>query len=114
LESGDLKAEDVSEEEFSKGLYSPELPDPDFMIRTSGEGRLSNFLLWQLAYAEFLITPVLWPDFSERDLLVSVADYVNRDRRFGKLKTPEAPSNPVDNESILDPARWKRLLKVRP
>ncbi len=114
LSSGELNEADITEKEFSKGLYSPELPDPDFMIRTSGEGRLSNFLLWQLAYAEILITPVLWPDFSERDLMLSVADFVNRERRFGKLKNPEDPEAPVENESLLDPARWKRMLKVRP
>lgn len=114
LNSGELKEEDVTEEEFAKGLYSPELPDPDFMIRTSGEGRLSNFLLWQLAYAEILITPVLWPDFSERDLMVSVADYVNRERRFGKLKASEEDKNEPAGESFLDPARWKRLLRSRP
>ncbi len=114
LNNGQLNEADITEDEFAKGLYSPELPDPDFMIRTSGEGRLSNFLLWQLAYAEILITPVLWPDFSERDLLLSVADYVNRDRRFGKLKASETPQDEPANESLLDPARWKRLLKVRP
>jgi undecaprenyl diphosphate synthase len=114
LQSGELKEEDITEDEFAKGLYSPELPDPDFMIRTSGEGRLSNFLLWQLAYAEILITPVLWPDFSERDLMLSVADFVNRERRFGKLKTPETPRTESEKDSLLDPARWKRLLRVRP
>ncbi len=113
LNSGELSEDEVTEEQFAKGLYSPELPDPDFMIRTSGEGRLSNFLLWQLAYAEILITPVLWPDFSERDLFLSVADYVTRERRFGKLKALEAFQVKSDNENFLDPARWKRLLKVR-
>ncbi len=114
LNSGELSEDDLSESEFAKGLYSPELPDPDFMIRTSGEGRLSNFLLWQLAYAEILITPVLWPDFSVRDLLLSVADFVNRERRFGKLKTAEEARSAESSKSLLDPARWKRLLKVRP
>ncbi len=114
LNSGQLNEADITEDEFAKGLYSPELPDPDFMIRTSGEGRLSNFLLWQLAYAEILITPVLWPDFSERDLLLSVADYVNRDRRFGKLKASGTLQAEPANESLLDPARWKRMLRVRP
>ncbi len=114
INSGQLSEEQVNETEFARGLYSPDLPDPDLMIRTSGEGRLSNFLLWQLAYAEILITPVLWPDFSERDLLLSVADYSNRDRRFGKLNETESPVKPRENENPLDPARWKRLLKVRP
>ena len=111
---GELKAENVTEKDFSQGMYSPELPDPDLMIRTSGEGRLSNFLLWQLAYSEILITPVLWPDFSERDLLLSVADYLTRDRRFGKLSDPSEAPKVTDRESFLDPNRWKRLLKVRP
>ena len=114
LNSGELKEEEITEEDFARGLYSPDLPDPDFMIRTSGEGRLSNFLLWQLAYAEILITPVLWPDFSERVLLASVADFVNRERRFGKLVAIETPQTTCEGDSLLDPARWKRLLKVRP
>lgn len=114
LNSGELAEADITEKVFAEGLYSPEIPDPDFMIRTSGEGRLSNFLLWQLAYAEILITPVLWPDFTERDLMLSVADYARRERRFGKLKIQETPPSNTENESLLDPARWKRLLKVRP
>ncbi len=114
LSSGELNADQVSEDDFAQGLYSPELPDPDLMIRTSGEGRLSNFLLWQLAYSEILITPVLWPDFSERDLLLSVADYLTRDRRFGKLSESAQTPLQTGGESLLDPARWKRLLKVRP
>ena len=64
---------------------APELPDPDLLIRTSGEMRLSNFLLWQLAYAELYVTDVLWPDFRERDLLTAIASYQQRDRRFGGL-----------------------------
>jgi len=114
LAAGQLREEDVTEEQFAAGLYSPDLPDPDLMIRTSGEGRLSNFLLWQSAYSEILITPVLWPDFGERDLYLSVADYLSRERRFGKIKPQDAELPAEDRESLLDPARWKRLLKVRP
>ncbi len=114
LSSGELNQDQVTEDDFARGLYSPELPDPDLMIRTSGEGRLSNFLLWQLAYSEILITPVLWPDFSERDLLLSVADYLTRERRFGKLTEPGPISQKSGGEGLLDPERWKRLLKVRP
>ncbi len=114
LSSGELSPDQVTEADFARGLYSPELPDPDFMIRTSGEGRLSNFLLWQLAYSEILITPVLWPDFSERDLLLSVADYLTRERRFGKLTEPVPTNLPSGDESFLDPKRWMSLLKVRP
>ncbi len=114
LNSGELREEDVTEEQFAAGLYSPDLPDPDLMIRTSGEGRLSNFLLWQSAYSEILITPVLWPDFSERDLYLAVADYLSRERRFGKIKPQDMAAPREEGESLLDPARWKRLLKVRP
>jgi len=114
LQRGEIQPDQVTEEEFAQGLYSPGLPDPDLVVRTSGEARLSNFLLWQSAYSEILITPVLWPDFSQKNLLLAVADYQNRERRFGAL-----PENPQGGErekrdALLDPARWKRLLKVRP
>ena len=81
------------------------------MIRTSGEGRLSNFLLWQSAYSEILITPVLWPDFRERDLYLAVADYLSRERRFGKIKPQDCAHPTEDREGLLDASRWKRLLK---
>ncbi len=114
LGSGELKADQVTEDDFAQGLYSPDLPDPDLVIRTSGEARLSNFLLWQSAYSEILITPVLWPDFGQRDLLLAVADYQNRERRFGALPADRTGDRQGDTGSLLDPARWKRLLKVRP
>ena len=114
VKAGVLDLDAISEEEFAKGLYNPDLPDPDLLIRTSGEGRLSNFLLWQSAYAEFLITPVLWPDFRERDLLLAVLDYLGRERRFGALPEAEGPPDEGESSSLLDPARWKRLLKVNP
>ncbi len=114
LADGELTADQVSEAEFRQGLYTPELSDPDFMIRTSGEGRLSNFLLWQLAYAEILITPVLWPDFTARHFMLSLVDYLNRERRFGALPTAQPVATDPASASLLDPARWKRLLKVRP
>ena len=114
INSGQLAESEVTEDEFAKGLYLPDLPDPDLMIRTSGEGRLSNFLLWQSAYSEFNITPVLWPDFGERDLMLAVVDYLQRERRFGTLPTTVAETDSEQGESLLDPARWKRLLKVRP
>jgi undecaprenyl diphosphate synthase len=75
----------VNEKVLSKYLYAPEAPDPDLLIRTSGEMRLSNFLLWQMAYTELHITPVLWPDFRRRDLYSAVLDYQGRERRFGGL-----------------------------
>ena len=92
LEAGEITPDAVDETEFAKGLYTPDLPDPDLVVRTSGEARLSNFLLWQSAYSEILITPVLWPDFGKRELLMAVADYQNRERRFGGL--PGAPAEP--------------------
>jgi len=114
LNRGELKPSEVTEDEFALGLYSPGLPDPDLVIRTSGEARLSNFLLWQTAYSEILITPVLWPDFGQKDLLLAVADYQNRERRFGALPADRTDQGQEKGGSLLDPARWKRLLKVRP
>ena len=73
----------ATEELFEQGLYTTGVPDPDLVIRTSGELRLSNFLLWQVAYAEFYVTDVLWPDFNRYDLLRALLDYQGRDRRFG-------------------------------
>lgn len=114
LNRGEIKVDDVTEDDFAQGLYSPGLPDPDLVVRTSGEARLSNFLLWQTAYSEILITPVLWPDFGQRDLLMAVADYQNRERRFGALPVDRISDGKEKGGSLLDPARWKRLLKVRP
>ena len=73
----------VDEQDIAKHLYTAGLPDPDLLIRTSGEMRISNFLLWQIAYAEFYVTPVLWPDFRRADLVAAIADYQHRNRRFG-------------------------------
>ena len=114
LAAGELAADAINEEEFARGLYTAGLPDPDLVIRTSGEARLSNFLLWQTAYAELLITPVLWPDYTGRDLLLAVADFQNRERRFGALPVAGEDDAGVDRDKLLDPARWKRLLKVGP
>jgi undecaprenyl diphosphate synthase len=75
----------VDEAAISRHLYTKQLPDPDLLIRTSGEMRVSNFLLWQIAYAELYVTEVLWPDFKRTDLLKAVLDYQQRDRRFGGL-----------------------------
>ena len=80
------KGTELSEELFSKYMYSAGLPDPDLIIRPSGEMRLSNFLLWQSAYAEFYFTDVLWPDFDERELDRAIAAYQARDRRYGGVK----------------------------
>ncbi len=78
--------QDISEEEFRKYLYYPDVPDPDLLIRTSGEIRISNFLLWQLAYTELFFTETLWPDFDEKEFLKALYDYQNRERRFGRIK----------------------------
>lgn len=80
---GNLTPEDIDENLFSKYLWTAPLPDPDLLIRTSGEQRLSNFFLWQLAYTEIYITPTLWPDFTKEDLIQALLDYQERERRFG-------------------------------
>lgn len=77
---------ELTEELFERGLYTADIPDPDLVIRTSGEMRLSNFLLWQIAYSEFYCTDVLWPDFNRYDLLRALLDFQGRDRRFGAVK----------------------------
>jgi undecaprenyl diphosphate synthase len=81
---GLLKIESIDENEFSKRLTTKDIPDPDLMIRTSGELRISNFLLWQLAYAELYFTEKLWPDFGKEDLYEAIIDFQKRERRFGK------------------------------
>jgi undecaprenyl diphosphate synthase len=85
VQAGELKPDDISEKDISGALYTADLPDPDLLIRTSGEMRVSNFLLWQIAYTELVITPVLWPDFGPADLYRAVADFQGRTRRFGKV-----------------------------
>jgi undecaprenyl diphosphate synthase len=78
-----IKAEEVDEDVLAVYLYAPDMPDPDLVIRTSGEQRISNFLLWQLAYSELVFVDTLWPDFGEDDLRRAVAAYAGRRRRFG-------------------------------
>ena len=82
VESG-VDPREIDENVFAANLYAPELPDPDLLIRTSGELRVSNFLLWQVAYSELVFCDKLWPDFDERDLREALADYASRRRRFG-------------------------------
>lgn len=82
--AGSITTNDASWESFARHLYTRDLPDPDLVIRTSGETRVSNFLLLQAAYAEFVFTPVLWPDFTKADLAAAVAAYSQRERRFGQ------------------------------
>jgi undecaprenyl diphosphate synthase len=85
VESGDLKAADISEQDFIQELNTSDIPDPELLIRTSGEHRVSNFLLWQIAYSEFHFTNVLWPDFKANDLYEAILDYQSRERRFGMV-----------------------------
>jgi len=84
--AGRLDPESLNAETFARFMYRPDLPDPDLLIRTSGEMRVSNFLLWQIAYAELHVTPVLWPDFREEDILGALLNYQERDRRFGRVR----------------------------
>ena len=83
---GSVSVEDINERVFEKYLDTAGIPDPDLMIRTSGEQRLSNYLLWQLAYSEFYFTDVLWPDFTKEELSKAIEYYNSRDRRFGGVK----------------------------
>jgi undecaprenyl diphosphate synthase len=78
-----IKPEEIDQERFSQYLWTWGLPDPDLLIRTSGEFRISNFLLWQIAYTELYVTETLWPDFNREELLKAIADYQSRERRFG-------------------------------
>ena len=81
---GDILPEDVDIKMFSDMLYTKDMPDPDLVIRSSGEQRISNYLLWQVAYAEFYFSPVLWPDFNKETLNAIIEDYNHRERRYGK------------------------------
>ncbi len=83
VKRGELEPEDIDEKLFEGALYTAGVPEPDLLIRTSGEKRISNFLLWQIAYTELYITETLWPDFTEEDLLLAIKDFKMRERRFG-------------------------------
>ncbi len=84
--SSDHSIDDLDEDTFSDYLYTAGIPDPDLLIRTSGELRISNFLLWQIAYAEIWITPLFWPDFKRKDFIQAILDYQTRERRFGDIQ----------------------------
>ena len=84
--SGEIEIDDIDEALISSHLYLPDIPDPDLIIRPSGELRLSNFLIWECAYTEFWFSNILWPDFTEKDLDAALSDYALRDRRFGGVK----------------------------
>lgn len=85
IKTGKVDTDNIDEKLFASYLYTSDLPDPDLLIRTSGEMRLSNFLIWQTSYTEIYITDTLWPDFDKIDFLNSVKEYINRDRRFGRV-----------------------------
>ena len=85
LQNGELDIADIDEETFENNLYTSGMPNPELLIRTSGEYRISNYLLWQIAYAELYFTPKLWPDFRREDLFEAIIDYQKRERRFGMI-----------------------------
>jgi len=85
-----IAPEELTEQLFSRYLYTADLPDPDLIIRTGGEWRLSNFLIWQAAYAEYYTTPTYWPDFDEKELYLALQEYNARERRFGRVLHPQS------------------------
>ena len=87
---GEIRPDDIDEAAISGALYTAGLPDPDLVVRTAGELRISNFLLWQISYAELYVTPVLWPDFRAADLYAALRDFAGRERRFGDVGPPPA------------------------
>ena len=93
--SGEINPEEIDENLFASELFTKEFNDPELLIRTSGESRISNFLLWQLAYSEIYIAEVLWPEFNEAEFLKAIIDYQSRNRRFGGIES-------LSNESFKD------------
>lgn len=91
-QAGRLSPDQLDEKLFGERLFTADLPDPDLLIRTSGETRISNFLLWQLAYTELYFTPTLWPDFRRHETLLALLDFQNRDRRFGRVTPTITPA----------------------
>lgn len=84
VSNGKITVENINEDFFEKNLYHPEIPNPDLLIRTAGDQRLSNFLLWQAAYSELYFTKVYWPDFGKKDLILAISDFNKRERKYGK------------------------------
>lgn len=101
IRRGKVSPEDISEDLFSSYLQTNKIPDPDLLIRTSGEMRLSNFLIWELAYSEIYITDKFWPEFRRRDLYESIMNYQKRERRFGKTSDQIANENNKESESYI-------------
>jgi undecaprenyl diphosphate synthase len=94
-QNGGIEHLRIDEDTVGRHLYTRHLPDPDLVVRTSGEMRLSNFLLWQLAYAEIYVTPTLWPDFRGLQLLEGIAEYQKRERRYGGLNHHDGHDQPL-------------------
>ncbi len=92
VQRGELAPEQIDERVISQSLYTAGLPDPDLLIRTAGEMRISNFLLWQISYAELFVTPVLWPDFRPEELYAALKEYAGRERRFGGVGPATPPA----------------------
>lgn len=92
VKNGELKVEDINEEVVSNALCTADIPDPELLIRTSGELRISNYLLWQIAYSELYFSPKLWPDFNKEDLFEAIIDYQKRERRFGFISEQLIPA----------------------
>ncbi|MCL5885825.1 MAG: polyprenyl diphosphate synthase [Actinobacteria bacterium] len=102
-----IPAKNINEHTIKSHLYLPDQPDPDLLIRTSGEYRLSNFLLWQAAYTELVFTPVLWPDFRRQHLFEAIEEYQRRDRRFGEIRQDNSIPHPNENSE-------SRKMRVQP
>jgi undecaprenyl diphosphate synthase len=92
VQRGELKPEEIDEAALASSLYQPDMPDPDLVIRTAGEMRVSNFLLWQISYSELYVTDTLWPDFRPEHLHAAIEDFNRRERRFGGLKPVAKPA----------------------
>ena len=87
VKAGELDPESIDEKVVASHLYAPDIPDPDLLIRTSGEMRISNFLLWQISYSELYVTDVLWPDFRKEQFLEAIEEYGRRNRRYGDVES---------------------------
>ena len=98
LAAGEISPEDISEDMVSENLTTAGIPDPDLLIRTGGEERISNYLLWQIAYSELYFTPVLWPDFSDEEYVDAILDFQSRERRFGKTSEQVQNNNNISSE----------------
>ena len=115
VKKGELQPENIDEALISANTYTADLPDPDLIIRTSGELRLSNFLIWQAAYAEFYFTEVLWPDFNKEDLYKALLDYQNRKRRMGRTTSSALIPKPKKyfSRMVSDKSKKANLLKLQ-